>query len=196
MIFPFNKGQTVKMNCLSNNQTYEIISFNKTNVTIKIGSLELVTHISRIYIPNQINYLIEKQEIKKTIKQHKSIKESKPIPFDVNKWAEENGGIHLIKKSKFGHAGYVLSSHIVIDEPNGFFHTINIYKYPDGTISRGKRNSGGNKYPLKGFDLNIDIEENKHRTIKGSKTAVEVYNEKIKDGYELSENSKILTSSN
>jgi len=125
------------------------------------------------------------EEQKDTITKPKKTK-SKPkaTPFDVLKWRTECGGTCLQKKCEFDHTNYKLIALVCINEEMGFYHTINTYEYPDGTISVGK-NTTGSKYPLKGKKVNKKTknDDGSIATLKGSKTAEEIKTQYEKKGY-------------
>jgi hypothetical protein len=187
-------GQSIKLKgCpegISQIEEYEVMNTNRTSINIKSkdGTLMQI-HKSRIAeiigVPTRTT-IPDRQLDTKSPK-----KEDKPIPFDANQWASERGGIHLIKVSEFDHKEYALTSHIAVDDINGFYYTVNVYKYPDGTISKGKKDSGGNKYPLRGHRITQPSKDlnNEPRIIKGTKTAEEVIKDKLKDGYVMIEKS-------
>ena len=120
---------------------------------------------------------------------------AKPVPFDLEKWIKEHGSIHLSKPVEFDRKEYKVSCHIAVDEKGGYYHTINTYKYPDGVISLGKNNAGGNRYPLKGHQLTFTIKTKKgeqKRTLQGELTAEKVIERSLKRGYKLDPNSKVV----
>lgn len=112
------------------------------------------------------------------------------VPFDVNGWAKEHGGILLSKKCDFDHKSHELWAHVAVDAEKGFYHTINAYKYPDGTVSRGKNDSGGDKYPLKGHRLTKQVKVKKTGKVEskpsvGKETAAQYVARCVKKGYKL-----------
>jgi hypothetical protein len=131
----------------------EVISVGKSVVTVKNkDGVNLSVHrtrIAEISSDLQTTQVIESEPKPATesVRTNK-VKDSKPVPFDLDQWVKEHGGIHLSKQVTFDHAGYECTSHIVIDEPGGVYYTLNVYKYPDGTVSRGKNGAGGNKFQL------------------------------------------------
>jgi hypothetical protein len=132
---------------------------------------------------------MDKQDkVEKTEKKAQAKQQQEPTPahFDLPSWVKEHGGKHFQKESKFDHSNFKLLSHVAIDAEKGFYHTINTYKYPDGTVSLGKNNTGGNKYPLKGkaLTVNINVEGDKQKAVrKGKKTAEEIIEQFKKKGY-------------
>jgi hypothetical protein len=127
---------------------------------------------------------MDKQE--KASEKKAQAQEPRPIPFNLPEWVKEHGSKHLQKESKFDHSNFKLLSHVAIDVEKGFYYTINTYKYPDGTVSLGKNNAGGNKYPLKGkaLTVNISVEGDKQKAVrKGKKTAEEIIEQFKKNGY-------------
>jgi hypothetical protein len=128
-----------------------------------------------------------KAEAKAEAKEKKAPKQPpKPVPFDLKGWIKEHGGIHLSKSVKFDHSGYKLVSHVAVDDKGGFYHTVNTYQYPDGTVSLGKKGAGGNKYPLKGHRLTRTIKTKKGEESlvhKGGEDAAEVVARYEKKGY-------------
>lgn len=113
----------------------------------------------------------------------------KADPFDLQTWISQHGDIHMVKESPFDHSSFKLISHVCIDEENKMYHTINTYKYPDGTISLGKHGLGGNQYPLKGKTIAVtecSKEGNKQkRQKKGLKSVQEIIKVFEKKGYKL-----------
>ena len=120
---------------------------------------------------------------------------AKPIPFDLDKWIKEHGNIHLSKPSEFDRKDIKVTSHIAVDEKGGYYYTVNTYKYQDGTISLGKNDKGGNRYPLKGHQLTSTIKTKKgeqKRTLgKNAPTFEKLIEQKLKKGYKLDPASKL-----
>lgn len=110
-----------------------------------------------------------------------------PIPFDLKGWVAEHGGIHLSKTGKFDHSDYKLVSHVCFDAKAGFYFTLNTYVYPSGVVSRGKKDVGGNKYPLKGHKFSFQVTNKKgakeKRQIIGKDTAEQKIAYYEKKGY-------------
>lgn len=132
---------------------------------------------------------VAKQPVKPVKPAKPAKEEPKPVPFDLAGWVKEHGGVHLSNDDiKFDHKGFKLVAHVAVDEKGGFYHTLNTYFYPKfGIVSLGKKNIGGNKYPLKGHKLTIQQESKKgvktSRLLKGSETAEEVVARYEKKGY-------------
>jgi hypothetical protein len=144
---------------------------------------DMVTQATAPAVAEKAEKPSEKKEKKPKVKKA-------PIPFDMDAWMKENGGaglVHLQKKSSFDCKDFELTSHVMIDSKSLIYHVLNTYKYPDGTLSLGKKNAGGEKYPLKGKRFNVRFqnkeghEESKTRI--GKKTAEEVEAEYVKKGY-------------
>jgi hypothetical protein len=119
-----------------------------------------------------------------------------PIPFNLKEWITENGGahgIHLMKESTFDCDEIPMTSHILINPDQHVYLTLNVYKYPptdenpDGVLSLGKSNSGGNKYPLKGKKMTTKHKGKDGRedskTYVGKLSVEDLTQRKIKDGY-------------
>lgn len=127
---------------------------------------------------------VQAKQIKATVTTAKPKKKKEEMPpFDLQAWIKECGGVHLSKKSKFDHPNHKLVSHVCVNETAGFYFTINTYTYPDGTVSLGKKNTGGNKYPLKGHKMTTKDKGGNPKPSKGSKTAAEKIANFEKDGY-------------
>jgi hypothetical protein len=134
-------------------------------------------------------------------KEEKKVKEEKvekkvkktPVPFDIVAWAKENGGasaVHLKKEGEFSKncPNHKMVTHLVINPTDNVYYILNVYQYPDNTLSLGENNKGGNKYPLKGKRFNVrqkakDTGQEVSKTFIGSKTAQEIEATYIKRGY-------------
>ena len=129
-----------------------------------------------------------KAKAKTAKKEPKPKKEPKLDPFDITGWIKEHGATCLVKKCEFDHATHELNAYICVDEKSGYYHTINVYKYPSGVISLGKKNTGGNKYPLKGKRMTKavkikDTGKTEQRPVKGTYTAEQIIARYEKNGY-------------
>ena len=133
----------------------------------------------------------EKKEKKEKVKKEKVKKEKQTLtPFDPVKWAEETGQVHLVKENKFDHPNHKCHTHMAIDEKAGYYYTINVYTYPDGMQSLGKKPKEAAKYPLKGRQVTKTIlvkktGQQEKRANKGKETAEDRLNRAIKQGYEV-----------
>lgn len=119
------------------------------------------------------------KETKSEKPKHK--KEFKPIPFDLNGWmkdGDKSGVLMANPDTPFDAAKFTLKPHCLIDEKAGCYYILNIYTYPDGTISLGKKGTGIQTYPLK--------REGKHKGGKqGTKTAQQVFKSYLNKGYKV-----------
>jgi hypothetical protein len=128
----------------------------------------------------------EKSEKKQTKQKQQPKKQNKPkiTPFDLATWVREHGNLHLQKSSPFDHTTHKMISHVCFDKDAGYYHTINTYKYPDGTLALGKTNRGGNKYALKGKAMMVPSKDKKQKIVqRGKRTFEEKYQEFTKKGY-------------
>jgi hypothetical protein len=117
----------------------------------------------------------------------------KPKPFDLNAYIKVLGGpkavpgVHMVKPSGFDHVDYKAFSHVCIDEKGGHYYTFNTYVYPDGTESLGKKEKGGNSYPLKGHRHTVTKKLKNGKVEKlqqpGQMTAEEKVEQYKKKGY-------------
>jgi hypothetical protein len=116
----------------------------------------------------------------KAAKTAKDKKKKEIVPFDLDTFVKENGGVHLTKQSKFDHASIKCFSHCVIDAKKGLWYNFNTYKYPTGIHSLGKGGKGIVKNALKGarFVLN-------NKPVKGTMTSAELAALRVKNGYKL-----------
>jgi hypothetical protein len=135
-------------------------------------------------------------KVAKVAKEKKPKVKKAPVPFDMTAWIKENGGaspVHLQKKSEFDCKDFELSSHVLVCKDSSIYFTLNVYKYPatpeapNGVISLGKKNTGGNRFPLKGKRFNVKFinkdNNEESKTLIGKKTAEEVEAEYVKKGY-------------
>jgi hypothetical protein len=111
-------------------------------------------------------------------------------PFDLTRWIEEHGGVHLQKACDFEIQGFKVVSHVCFDERGGFYHTLNVYHYPDGRVSLGQNSKGGNKYPLKGKRLVLFDDSNQKHVLVGRKSMAEVISHFQSRGYSRMETAK------
>lgn len=115
----------------------------------------------------------------------KPAKVSKVLPFDLPAWLKKTGGddsVHLVKEGTFASPGYKLFCHILVNKGENVYYTLNIYHYPDGLHSLGKKNSGGNKYPLKGKTLKVE-HGGSTKVYQGKLSVEELVKAKLADGY-------------
>jgi hypothetical protein len=132
----------------------------------------------------------EKQEVATatattTTKAKKTKAKPKVEPFDVLGWRKNCGGECLLKQCTFDHSNYKLNALVCVNEETGYYHTINTYEYPDGTISAGK-NIIGSKYPLKGKKISKKAKDSAEAIIqKGDETSEEVKARYLKKGYKV-----------
>lgn len=119
----------------------------------------------------------------------KATKEDKLQPFDQKAWIGTcGGGTHLKRKCKFDHANYELWAHVCVNGQTGYYYTLNVYKYPSGVVSVGKKNTDGNKFPLKGKRMSKRVKVKKtgkmeSRPCKGKETAEALVARLKKEGY-------------
>ena len=126
----------------------------------------------------------EKQEVTTTTKTKKTKVKPKVETFNVLKWRKNCGGECLYKQCTFDHDNYKLNAIVCINEDTGYYHTINTYEYPDGTISAGK-NIIGSKYPLKGKKVNKKVNKDGTAETVIQKGAEEVKARYLKKGYKV-----------
>ena len=169
-------------------ETYEIIEIIDKHA-IKVRTQEgLTLNVHKCRIKREEEKMSEEETTKveaKPSEKPKKVKKPKATPFDLLAWREECGGDCLQKQCEFDHTNYKLIALVCVNGDTGFFHTINTYEYPDGTISVGK-NITGNKYPLKGKKINRKTKkdgETQTTTLKGTQTADEVKERYVKKGY-------------
>ena len=126
---------------------------------------------------------------KKPVVAKKTTTAKKPEPFDIKQFQKDhNNGPLLSKECEFDHKEFKLAAYIVIDPKEQFYYYINIYKYPDGTVSRC--GSGDSKYPLKGIKYattvkNKQTKQSEKKHIKGKETVEEVVARFQKKGYQV-----------
>jgi len=117
-----------------------------------------------------------------------------PQPFNIDAWVKENGGDHPLHfrkiKDKFSKE-HDLHIHVLINKDKNVYSTLNLYTYPaseqcpefpNGYISKGNKDAGGNQYPLKGKTLNEKVKDKNTgqvitRPRKGSKTVEQLVKE-------------------
>lgn len=131
-----------------------------------------------------------KKTEKTTTKTKTRAKKQEIQSFNVRDFVKEVGGRHWLKDGiEFDHDTHVPQAHMVLDLPNGTYYTFNTYKYPNGTISLGKKGMGskkhpGNKYALKGKKIQYIVKNGGGTRIqKGTKTGDEVIALYEKKGY-------------
>jgi hypothetical protein len=191
MIKNLKEGEDVKLLIdqdgkeILSTETYTFIeSLDKhTAKIINQTGIPLNVHKSRIRRGEE--KMEEKQEATTTMKAKKTKVKPKVEAFDVLEWRKNCGGECLHKQCKFDHNNYKLNAIVCINDDTGYYHTINTYEYPDGTISAGK-NIIGSKYPLKGKKVNKKVKKDgTAETViqKGDQTAEEVKARYLKKGY-------------
>jgi hypothetical protein len=195
----FTTGTTVKL--ISNtgqviNNKYTIIKvLDKHSLKVIDGDgVTLNVHKSRVKVIPDDHPQVERgkeskmpEEKKKEKKAKKTVKKEL-VAFDPGAWAKENGQVHLVKENKFDHPNHKCHTHMAIDEQAGYYFTINVYTYPDGMQSLGKKPKEAAKYPLKGKQVTKTIlvkktGQQEKRVNKGKETAEERLNRAVKQGY-------------
>lgn len=148
----------------------------------ELGSEELGTTPGKEDVVSEtaVSQTAPAAEKPKAAKAAKDKKKKEIVPFDLDTYVKENGGIHLSKQSKFDHASIKCFSHCVIDKKKGLWYNFNTYKYPNGTHSLGKGGKGIVKNALKGTRF---VQNSK--PVKGTLTCAELANLRIKNGYKL-----------
>lgn len=188
-------------------EEYEFVKEVDKNVMLVKDSegLNLRVHKSRIIEqgqeahdpgPGKENAMTQptvKKEEKVKVKEKVEKVKKTPLPFDITAWVKENGGVnavHLKKEGEFSKncPNHKMSTHLVINPTDNVYYILNVYQYPDGTMSLGENNKGGNKYPLKGKRFNVRQKSKENgqevsKTFVGSKTAQEIETANLKKGY-------------
>ncbi len=173
--------------------SYEVTKVGRTTVEVLVEGIPQLIHKTRIaevidsgesYSPPTYQ---EEEPMATETKTAPVVKKevNKPAPFDLAAWVNQHGGVHYFKNAKFDHPSYKLTAHVVIDEPNGYYYTINTYTYPDGEVSPGKKGIGGNKFPLKGHQLTQPAKEKggEPRRLKGNVSSTDLVTRLTKEGY-------------
>jgi hypothetical protein len=117
-----------------------------------------------------------------------------PAPFNIEAWVKENGGDHPLHyrkiKEKFSKE-HDLHTHVLINKDKNVYLCLNLYTYqasdqypefPTGYVSKGKKDTGGNQFALKGKTINIKVKDKNTgqvitRPQKGSKTVEQLVKE-------------------
>lgn len=140
---------------------------------------ELNVHKARIkkVTDNKENTMSEEKKTEK-----KTPKAKKSIPFDLNVWKNHHGGGVVLRKSPSAIGPRHESiPHLIINEDNGFYCTVNVIRNTDsGDLTLGKKTNMGTKYPLKGNTLQVGNGSSK----SGTKTAKEIAEQYEKNGYQ------------
>ena len=186
-------GYYIKLKGVENQtqlDSYEIIKMGKNTLDISNGQgVKLKIHKSRVkeISMTKPDVAVEQKKESNVLVAETSVKKKqppKPIPFDIQTWYREHGGVHLSKNVNFDCATVKVVAHTCIDEKAGYYHTINTYLHQDGTLTLGKKGKGGSKYPLKGRRVTIAASNGKPKLIIGKKTAQEYIDHCKKNGYQ------------
>lgn len=156
------------------------------------GSRKEQVMTTAVTAEKEVTKKVEKPKVAK-VEKVKKVKKV-PQPFNIDAWVKENGGDHPLHfrkiKDKFSKE-HDLHIHVLINKDKNTYSTLNLYTYPaseqfpefpNGYVSKGNKDAGGNLYPLKGKTLNEKVKDKNTgqvitRPRKGSKTVEQLVKE-------------------